>query len=335
MRKKVEKYGRYGRLRPSSIPTFDPTSKNAMGGTELMKSWLVEEISKRDPKLLDEFQLILTRVENLESDKKRILWIHDRAVDPAVNHLQYKESLEQFERIVFVSHWQQYQFNDSFLGIPYDRGIVLQNAITPIPKHKKPNDGKIKVCYFSTPHRGLEVLLDAWYFMRNDLQSGLNAELDIYSSFQIYDRPQRDEEFKHVYKRAKEMDGVNYHGTVSNDKIRKMLESHHIMAYPSTFVETSCICLLEAMSAGCLSVISNLGALPETSANFAWMYNYEQDTKKHAQIHGMVLARAIEQFWNDDVQDLLKIQQNYFNMFYNWELRGTQWLELFHTIKGR
>ena len=48
-----------------------------------------------------------------------------------------------------------------------------------------------------------------------------------------------------------------------------------------------------------------------------------------------MLARAIEQFWNDDVQDLLKIQQNYFNMFYNWELRGTQWLELFHTIKGR
>jgi hypothetical protein len=65
------------------------------------------------------------------------------------------------------------------------------------------------------------------------------------------------------------------------------------------------------------------------------MYNYEQDTKKHAQIHGMVLARAIEQFWNDDVQDLLKIQQNYFNMFYNWELRGTQWLELLRAIKER
>ena len=65
------------------------------------------------------------------------------------------------------------------------------------------------------------------------------------------------------------------------------------------------------------------------------MYNYVQDTKKHAQIHGKMLARAIKQFWNENVQNHLKIQQNYFNMFYNWELRGIQWLELLHTIKER
>ena len=334
--KKIEKFGRYGRLRPSTVPASDLTSKNAIGGTELMKKWLFEEIAKKDPNILDEFQIILTKVEELESDKKRILWIHDLASNPVVNHLQHKENLKKFDKIVFVSHWQQYQFNASFLNVPYEKGIVLQNAITPIPKHEKPNDGKIKVCYFSTPHRGLEVLLDAWNYMRNDLQLGLNAELNIYSSFKIYGwKDKEEEEFKHIYERAKEMDNINYYGTVSNENIRKMLESNHIMAYPSTYAETSCICLLEAMSAGCLSVISNFGALPETSANFAKMYNYVQDPKKHAQVHGKMLAHAIEKFWDDDVQNLLKIQQNYFNMFYNWKLRVTQWLELLNSIRRK
>ena len=308
-------------------------SKAAIGGTELMRSWLYEEVAKRESGLLDEFQIISTRVRELE-DKPRILWIHDLASDPEVQHLKNRENLEKFERIVFVSHWQQYQFH-AYLGFPYDRGVVIQNAIKPIPQHEKPkDDDKINVCYFSTPHRGLEVLLDAWDFMRKTLKDGLNAELNIYSSFKLYDRPHLDEQFRHVYKRAREMDGVNYHGTVSNDEIREALKTQHIMAYPSIYEETSCITLIEACSAGCLSVVPNLGAIPETGANFPWMYGYEQDKDKHAQVHGHILARAIEHFWDDDIQNLLKIQRSYFDMFYNWSLRSGQWQQFLHAIKA-
>ena len=306
-------------------------SEKAMGGTELMRMWLYEEVEKREAGLLDKFQLISTRVRELE-DKPRILWIHDLAADPEVQHLKNKENIEKFERIVFVSHWQQYQFH-VYLGFPYDRGVVIQNAIKPIPQHEKPKDGdKINVCYFSTPHRGLEVLLNAWDFMRNTLKDGLNAELNIYSSFQIYDRPHLDEQFRHIYKRARETKGVNYHGTVSNDEIRKALETQHIMAYPSIYEETSCITLIEASAAGCLSVVPNFGAIPETGANFPWMYGYEQDKDKHAQVHGHILGRAIEHFWDEDIQNLLKIQRSYFDMFYNWSLRSGQWQQFLHAI---
>ena len=189
------------------------------------------------------------------------------------------------------------------------------------------------MCYFSTPHRGLEVLLNAWDFMRNTLKEGLNAELNVYSSFQIYDRPHLDEQFRHIYKRARETEGVNYHGTVSNDAIREMLPNQHIMAYPSIYEETSCITLIESCSAGCLAVVPSLGAIPETGANFPWMYGFEQDVEKHAQVHGHILGRAIEHFWDEDIQNLLRIQKSYFDMFYNWGLRSGQWQQFLHAIK--
>jgi glycosyltransferase involved in cell wall biosynthesis len=178
----------------------------------------------------------------------------------------------------------------------------------------------------------LEVLLDSWEFMRNNLGAAENAELNIYSSFQIYDRPHLDEQFRHIYKRAGEMDGVKYHGTVSNDEIRNALETMHVMAYPSIYEETSCITLIEASSAGCLCVVPNLGAIPETGANFPWMYGYEEDPTRHSHVHGHILARAIEHFWDEDVQNLLKIQRNYFDMFYNWSLRSGQWQQFLHAI---
>ena len=312
--------------------TLDAVSEKAIGGTELMRDWLFTEMEKAEPGLKDKFQFISTRVRNLDVDKQRILWIHDLANDPEVQHLKDKENWKNFERIVFVSHWQQHQFK-MLLGFPYEKGVVIQNAIYPIPEHEKPKDGKINVCYFSTPHRGLELLLNAWEFMRTELKGGLNAELNIYSSFKIYDRGHLDEQSRHIYKRAREMDGVNYHGTVSNDEIREMLPNQHVMAYPSIYEETSCLTLIEAMSAGCLGVIPNLGALPETGANFPWMYGFEEDPEKHRQVMGHILGRAIAHFWDDDVQNLLKIQRSYFDMFYNWDLRGGQWLQFLHAIQ--
>jgi hypothetical protein len=121
---------------------IDAVSKKAMGGTELMQKWLFEELEKRESGLKDKFQWIMTRVRKLDPEKQRILWIHDLASDPEVQHLKDPENWKQFERIVFVSHWQQYQFK-THLGFPYDKGVVIQNAIKPILEHEKPKeDGK-------------------------------------------------------------------------------------------------------------------------------------------------------------------------------------------------
>ena len=77
------------------------------------------------------------------------------------------------------------------------------------------------------------------------------------------------------------------------------------MAYPSVYMETACISAIEAMSAKCMVVCPNLGALPETCANFAWMYGYEPNPEKHISVHAHILGKAIENYWATETQTLL------------------------------
>ena len=303
----------------------------AAGGTELMQKWL---FSRLDPELRDYFQWIASRKRKLE-DKPRLFWVHDLAQDPEVEFLKEQKNMLDFEKIIFVSNWQQYQYG-VYLGVPYDHGVVIQHAIDPIPKHDKPKD-KISCVYMSTPHRGLELLLGAWRVLKETNKSEVvqNAELNVFSSFKIYDRPHMDEQYRHIYKQANDMEQVNYHGTVSNNKIREELEKNHIMAYPSVYMETACISAIESMSAKCMVVCPNLGALPETCANFAWMYGYEPNPEKHIAVHAHILGKAIENYWATETQTLLTLQKSYFDMFYDWELRMNQWNTFLKSLQFR
>ena len=304
-------------------------SPKAMGGTELAQAWL---FSRLDPELRDYYQFVASRKRKLE-DKPRIFWVHDLAQDPEVEFLKDHDNMLQFEKIVFVSHWQQYQYG-VYLGVPYDHGIVIQHAIEPIPKHEKPDD-KITCIYFSTPHRGLEILLESWKLMKENMSSENvdKAELKIFSSFEIYDRPHMDEQYRHVYKKARDMESVHYFGTVPNDTIREELQQSHILAYPSTYMETSCIVAIESMSAKNLVVCPNLGALPETTKDFAFLYGYEPNPDRHCQVHAHILARAINSYWDDGTQGLLDLQKNYFDLFYNWDSRINQWSAFLSSLK--
>jgi hypothetical protein len=79
------------------------------------------------------------------------------------------------------------------------------------------------------------------------------------------------------------------------------------------------------MSARCLMVAPNFGALPETCANWAWMYPFMENQSAHANMFVNVLNQAILKLREPDVQNNLDFQKMYFDRFYNWELRGNQW----------
>jgi len=300
---------------------------NANGGPELMYKWMVE---RADRQLLDKVQIINSKVSNLE-DKPRIYWVHETADNPDVVFLRQEPyKIDLFKTVVCVSNWQQQQYA-MILGVPYEKSLVIQNAIEPIPVHDKPKKGlKMRLIYTSAPHKGLEVLLKAFELLNRD-----DVELDIYSSFKLYDQEDKDKAFKHLYDKADSMDNVFYNPSVSNDQIRHALQQAHIFAYPSIYPETSCIALLEAMSAGLICVVPNLAALPETSANFAWMYNYLNDKDKHAEIYATLLNGAIEQYWEPSVQNILKTQKAYFDLFYSLDQRIFKWNHLMQAITNQ
>jgi glycosyltransferase involved in cell wall biosynthesis len=306
-------------------------SINAKGGTELMLEKLHKYVDKE---LLDQVQVIPSRVRVLDPDKKNILWCHDLALDPEVAHLK-DGGWKDYDKIVFVSYWQQQMYN-IYLGVPYSAGVVLKNAIDPIEDDDDNPDllpDTIKLIYTPTPHRGLELLYPVFVKLCEEHD---NIELDVYSSFKLYGWESRDEPYKELFDALKEHDKINYHGTQSNDVVRKALQEAHIFAYPSIWQETSCLCLIEAMSAECHSVHSSLAGLPETSMGVTQMYGYTEDNSKHASIFYAHLKHAIKNYENLDsriqVQNNLSILKPFIDVAYSWERRAKEWENMLRNL---
>lgn len=294
----------------------DELSKNAMGGTEMMKYGLQDRIA---PELLDNFHITASRFRGAEPGKIELYWLHDLPGDPESAHLA-NGGWNQFEKLIFVSNWQ-FQAYQQHYGLPWYKSVILQNAIEPIEVKEKSRD-KIKIIYNTTPHRGLEILVPVFEKLCEKYD---NIELDVFSSFKAYGWEERDEPYKELFQRCIDHPKINYHGYQPNDVVRAALAEAHIQAYPSIWLETSCIALMEGMSAGCLCVHPNYGALYETAANWTWMYQWTQDKRDHANILYNHLAAGIENYWTEGIQTRLGGQKSYADVFYSWRYRQQQW----------
>ena len=299
-------------------PSEDGTYEEANGGTEMMRNQLYSRV---DPDLLDKFQIICSRVRWIDPKKPTILWCHDTWDDPESQHLKEEERRARFEKFVFVSNYQLSTYNLA-LQVPYAQSFVMQNAIDPIELKDK-NKDQIKLIYHTTPHRGLNVATAA--IMELAKKHGDKIHFDVFSSFEAYGWKDRDKEFEDLFNNIREHPQMTYHGYQPNEKVREALQEAHIFAYPSIWPETSCIAAIEAMSAGCQIVCPNFAALPETTANFATMYQWSEDIQFHANVFANMLNAAIQNHYDENTQRKLLYQKNYTDNFYNWDLRANQW----------
>lgn len=306
---------------------WNEISSKSFGGTELMARRIETGLPKE---LLDEVQIIPSRVRELEEDKIRILYCHDLPGDPESHHLK-DGGWRKFHKIVFVSQWQKEWYVREY-QIPFSHVVVLQNAINPIPEFTKPDPKeKINIIYHTTPHRGLDVLYTVVDALAKEHPE---IHLDVYSSFKIYGWEQRDEAFHELFDRISNHKNMSYYGFVSNDDIRTALQNAHIFAYPNTWMETSCLSLMEAMSAECDCVHPDFGALPETAANWTTMYSFHEDKTKHAMLHYSALNASIKTLkaGGEGRAMLLRGAKNYADLFYNWDVRKKQWEKLISNL---
>ena len=314
-------------------------SKNANGGTEIAKRKLAQIIQ---PELLDHFQIISSRIRDLNWEKIRVFWAHDLAFDPESAKFKDDSFKDTFHKFVFISNWQYYQYQ-LVHGFPYnDKSIVLESGIEPAPKdvfEQKQSD-TIRLVYTSTPQRGLDILVPVFEQLS---QIHDNIHLDVFSSFKIYGWDDADKQFEPLYDRIRNHPKMTYYGFVSNQELKNHLNTCDIFAYPCIWLETSCRAMLESMSAGLVCVHPNYGALPETSGGLNVMYQGDYtDNNIHANIFANHLNSAINMVKNNQHQNMIRFNKMFVDSRYHidriksqWELMLNNLLEQHPTIESR
>ena len=312
---------------------LDELAEKSNGGTEQMLRRLKNTL---DPELLEEFQIICSRVRYVDPNKKSILWLHDLPGDPESEHLRDPQSRARFDNIVCVSDWQMQQYN-TVLGLPYSECNVIKNAIESIDIKEKKFDGKVKIIYHTTPHRGLELLIPVFESLYKEFEGKI--ELDVFSSYEVYGWNEKDESFKELFEKCKNMPGVNYHGYRPREVVIEALKESHIFAFPSIWPETSCLSAIEAMSAMNAVICPNLAALPETTNPFSYTYQFTENRQDHANRFGSLLYQIIKDFLDDKKRESLmasaKSQKKFIDGLYSWEERKYQWESLLKSLSSK
>lgn len=168
--------------------SWNEISSKSNGGTEAM----CRRIEKDLPiDLLSNFQIIPSRVRDLDETKIRILYLHDLPGDPESEHLK-NGGWEKFHRLVFVSYWQRDWYIRHY-NIPYSKCVVLKNSINPIEPNKTDHE-LIRLIYHTTPHRGLEILVPVFEKLQ---EKHSNLSLEVFSSFKAYGWDERDKPYEH------------------------------------------------------------------------------------------------------------------------------------------
>lgn len=310
-------------------------SKKAFGGTEITKRTIAKFV---DEKLASEFQIIPSRVRELNEEKIRIYWQHDLAEDPEVNHLKESSSRDRFHKLVFSSNWQLQEFNTK-LNLPLNENIeVIETPIEPLkllPKDKE----KVNLIYFSTPQRGLNIVVPVFEKLAEKYD---NIHLNVFSSFKIYGWDDADKQYEPLYDKIRNHPKMTYHGFAPQSELRTALQNSHILAYPNIWKETSCRVLMESMSAGLLCVHPNLAALPDTSGGLTSMYQFNEDINRHAVTFMQYLEHSINVVNTEPLQNYLKFVKAYADSRFNISKISSQWsntleelLEKYPTVESR
>jgi glycosyltransferase involved in cell wall biosynthesis len=299
-----------------------------MGGTELM----YEELMKRLPQETKDKVSIFNYLPSADFNKTTVYWNQLSYDQNAVSFLSNAENIDKIDHFVFVSHWQSEQFRKIF-NIPGYKTSVIKNACIGTKQRESGKREKVKLCYTSTPWRGLDVLIKAWKIL-----DPKDCELHVFSSTKIYGKDfaiSAAGNYEDLFDECRNTPGIVYRGFTTNEGLREELSTFDILAYPNTFEETSCIAVIEALSAGLRVVTSNLGALPETTEGWARMYPYLMNKDKHAEMFAGILQTEIDLIRRDELYLHLESQKQTYAPRWSWDARINEWTDFLNTLPSK
>jgi len=303
------------------------------GGTEILKEQLIAQL---EPGSIDGINLIgsICHPQLIQKDKTNVVWQHLSYDQPNVQYMRDRKFVDSVDYFIYVSHWQYNKFREHF-QIPEYKSFIIKNAT---PKFEAPirnKAGRIKLLYTSTPWRGLAILIKAIDILNKTRD---DFELDIYSSTRIYGDAFEESEkgkFDALFEKCKSTANVNFKGYGLNEQIRQALKDTHIYVYPSIFEETSCLAVIEAMSAGCHVVTTNYGALPETCGEFATMIEFDSSVSNLIERYADTLNSVLDNYKNNLYKEDLELQTKYYEKYYSWNTRIEEWKNFLNYARNK
>lgn len=307
---------------------FENYNHQAFGGTEYMAKGFIEKISKDLPKFNDYQSYVIPGVfpedvTTLFKGPQTIIWLHNtlNQFNVQVNDIfKSKEFQDNLKYLVVVSEYHK-QITIEQSGIDPDKIVVIQNAIDPIAfdTNKFNNVDKVKIIHASSPDRGMEVLLRAVSKMDVDF------ELNIFNTYNPDVDPVPPAMQELLDKDAR----VNFFGKTPRRTVLKYFGESHIHAYPTVWLETSCITQIEALAAGNYAVYSDLGSLKETSLGFGKMITInEESLDAYAQDFANELTTAIESVKSGKLDIDPVLQSKTVMDYFSWDKAKERWTEL-------
>jgi 2-polyprenyl-3-methyl-5-hydroxy-6-metoxy-1,4-benzoquinol methylase/glycosyltransferase involved in cell wall biosynthesis len=198
----------------------------------------------------------------------RALWCHDHTY-PGMT----AERIDRMTHVLVLSEWQRDRFERLFPETT-PKLTIMRNAILDSLLATEPpgfEEREARVVFSSSLDRGFDVLLHYWSQIRDRVP---HAELHSYYGWDVFDRvAMRDPDrmawklrlLAKVDELGGEEGGVFMHGRVPQPELAQEMRRARVWAYPTYFMETSCISAMEARAAGLPIVTSALAGLVETA----------------------------------------------------------------------
>jgi len=265
--------------------------------------------------------------ENINKKIPILFWAHHSYDQPSSFLLKDNNITKNLDGIIYISEWQRINYINHFniSNIPsYCIGLGLTpdfcNMFTSIEDFKE-NKKKNLGIYSSTPFRGLEQLYQISNYINEDII------IDVYSSMKVYNQDQEDKKYSGLYQKILESKKFKYFGSVNKKELAKAYTDKSYLTYPSSFEETFCITLLDSLAAGLEPIITNLGALKETSHGFGKLLsvnnNFLREYAKKLDESIKYKKLNFEKWCEKQYKQCLFINENH-----TWEKKSKQWLDL-------
>lgn len=195
------------------------------------------------------------------TDAPTYLWCHDLTTPGA-------ERSDIYEKIICLSDFHR-NYVQVQQGISEDKIVVSRNGVNASRFQNKKTKIPTKIVWPSSPDRGLDRVMDIVQLARE--KSGVDFELHVYygmENMKKYPGPYQQMALD-LEKKMSERPWVKYHGNVEQKKLAEEMLEASMWLYPANFIETYCITVLEAISAGVYPIVREIGALKNTVRPFS------------------------------------------------------------------